>query len=55
MSGRTVEKIMAVCEAAKRYPKRFRHLVIEMDRTNRVDAPYRKLRQMEDDDSQLNR
>src|SRR5262249_2149519 len=53
MSGRTVEKIMALCEAAKRSPERFGPLVTEMDRTNRVDSPYRKLRQIEDEHRRL--
>ena len=53
MSGRTIEKIMAVCVAAQRDSKRFGPLVTEMDRTNRVDAPYRKLRQKEDEQRRL--
>jgi N6-adenosine-specific RNA methylase IME4/ParB-like chromosome segregation protein Spo0J len=48
-SGRTVEKIARVVEAAVREPERFGALVDEMDRTGKVDAPYRKLRQKEDE------
>src|SRR5215471_19099271 len=43
VSGRTIEKIAAVCEAARR-DERFRPLVEEMDRTQKVDRCYYELR-----------
>lgn len=49
-SGRSVEKIRAIMEAAERQPKRFQPLVEEMDRTGRVDGPYKTLRQWLDAD-----
>ena len=49
ISGRTVDKIAAVVEAAKREPKRFGHLVEEMDRTGKVNAAHRALRRAEDE------
>jgi hypothetical protein len=36
ISGRTVEKIAAVVEAAETQPEKFGHLVEEMDRTGKV-------------------
>jgi N6-adenosine-specific RNA methylase IME4 len=45
LSGRSVEKIRAIMEAARREPKRFAPLVEEMDRTRKVDGPYRTFRQ----------
>jgi len=42
-SGRTVEKINAVCEAAEKNPE-YAPLVEEMDKTGKVDGAYRKLR-----------
>lgn len=49
VSGRTVEKIAKVVEAAEAEPRRFRPLLDEMDRTGKVDGAYRKLRQMQDE------
>jgi N6-adenosine-specific RNA methylase IME4 len=49
VSGKTVEKIAAVIEAAKREPKRFGPLVEEMDRTGKVNAAHRELRRVEDE------
>jgi N6-adenosine-specific RNA methylase IME4 len=49
VSGRTVEKIKAVVEAADREPGRYGHLVQEMDRTGKVTGAYRKLRQARDE------
>jgi ParB/RepB/Spo0J family partition protein len=43
VSGRTVEKIAKVVEAAEREPEKFAPLVAEMDRTGRVDGASRKL------------
>lgn len=53
MSGRTVEKIAKVVEAAEREPDRFAPLVEEMDRTGKVDGAFRKLRQREDETRRL--
>jgi ParB family transcriptional regulator, chromosome partitioning protein len=44
ISGRSLEKIRAVVEAAERKPRKFGPLVPEMDRTRRIDGVYRKLR-----------
>jgi N6-adenosine-specific RNA methylase IME4 len=49
ISGRTVEKIAAVCDAAKKLPEKFAKLVAEMDRTGKVDGAYRKLKQAFDE------
>ncbi len=53
ISGRSLSKIRAVVEAAERTPKKFGPLVVEMDRTGRVDGAYRKLRQMQDEENTL--
>jgi hypothetical protein len=53
ISGRSLAKIQAIVEAADRNPKRFAPLVAEMDRNGRVDAVYRKLRQMQDQEKIL--
>ncbi len=50
ISGRSLSKIRAIMEAAERHPRRFRPLVEEMDRTGKVDGPYRTLRQWLDAD-----
>jgi N6-adenosine-specific RNA methylase IME4/ParB-like chromosome segregation protein Spo0J len=44
VSGRTVEKIAAVVAAAEAEPEKFSKLAADMDRSGRVDAPYRRLR-----------
>jgi ParB/RepB/Spo0J family partition protein len=44
VSGRTVEKIAAVVAAAEAEPEKYRKLAADMDRSGRVDAPYRRLR-----------
>jgi len=41
---RTLEKAEAVIEAAEREPEKFGKLREDMDRTNRADAPYRRLK-----------
>lgn len=48
MSGRTLEKAEAIVSAAKANPKLL-PLVEEMDRTENVDGPYRKLKQLQDE------
>ena len=49
VSGRTVEKIAAVVDAAEADPERFGHLTEEMDRVGKVNGAYRKLRQANDE------
>lgn len=49
VSGRTVEKIKAVVEAAEENPEKFGHLVDEMDRTGKVNGAHRKLKQANDE------
>src|SRR5262249_18383101 len=49
VSGRTIEKIAAVCDAARAEPARFGHLLNEMDRYRRVDRAYRALHRAQDE------
>ena len=44
VSGRTVEKIAEVCEAAEADPERYGKLLEDMDRTGRVTGPHRRLK-----------
>jgi ParB/RepB/Spo0J family partition protein len=44
VSGRTVDKIVEVCEAAEAEPEKYAQLVIQMDRTGKVDGVYKKLK-----------
>lgn len=44
VSGRTVDKIAAVVEAAEAEPERFGKLLSDMDRTGRVNGVYKRLR-----------
>jgi N6-adenosine-specific RNA methylase IME4 len=44
VSGRTLEKIVAVCDAAKAEPEKFGKLKEDMDRTGRVNGVFRRLR-----------
>jgi len=50
MSGRTLDKAVAVVEAAEADPDRFGRLVDDMDRTGRVDGVFRRLKVMEQAD-----
>ena len=50
VSGRTVEKIRDVVEAAESDAERFGHLVEEMDRTGKVTGAHRKLKQARDEE-----
>jgi N6-adenosine-specific RNA methylase IME4 len=50
VSGRSVEMIAAVVEAAERDPQRFGPLVEEMDRVRHIAGPYRKLNRALDGD-----
>jgi hypothetical protein len=49
VSGRTLEKARAVVQAAQCEPERFGSLVVEMDRTGKVNAAHRELRRVEDE------
>jgi N6-adenosine-specific RNA methylase IME4 len=53
ISGRSLAKIQVIVEAAERKPRRYGPLVAEMDRNGRIDAAYRKLRRMQDEDKRL--
>src|SRR5262249_6060856 len=53
ISGRTLEKIQAVVEAAEQQPRRFGPLIADMDRHGRIDVIYRKLRRMMDEEQRL--
>ena len=48
LSGRTLEKIAAVCEAAEAEPERFGKLAEDMDRNGRVNGPFKRLCNMRD-------
>ena len=43
LSGRTLEKIAAVCEAAVAEPAKYGKLAADMDRSGRANGPYRRL------------
>ncbi len=43
-SGRTMEKAAAIVEAAEAEPEKFGKLQADMDRTGRVDGPFRRLK-----------
>jgi ParB-like chromosome segregation protein Spo0J len=51
VSGKTVEKIAAVCDAAER-EARFRPLVVEMDRTGKVDRAYAELKRIQTEEAE---
>ena len=44
VSGRTLDKIADVCEAAEAEPEKYQALVAEMDKTRRVNGVHRKLK-----------
>ena len=44
VSGRTLEKIVAVVAAAEAEPEKYSRLVEAMDKTGRVNGPYKRLR-----------
>jgi N6-adenosine-specific RNA methylase IME4 len=44
VSGRTIEKIAAVVEAAKAEPEKFGKLLADMDRTGRVNGVFKRLK-----------
>jgi hypothetical protein len=49
ISGRTVEKIVAVCAVAEKEPKRFGHLKEQIDRPHGVDRTFHELRRAQDE------
>jgi N6-adenosine-specific RNA methylase IME4 len=51
VSGRTVEKISQVCEAAEADPGRFGKLKADMDRTGRVNGVHKRLKVMRQDEA----
>jgi N6-adenosine-specific RNA methylase IME4 len=46
VSRPTIDKIAAVCDAAQAEPEKFGKLAADMDRTGRVDGPYKRLKVM---------
>jgi N6-adenosine-specific RNA methylase IME4 len=46
VSGRTVEKIAKVVEAAEAEPEKYGGLLEDMDRTGRVDGPFKRLKKL---------
>jgi ParB-like chromosome segregation protein Spo0J len=52
ISGRTLDKIRAVVNAAEQEPERFGALVSEMDRTRKVDRVYAELRRVQVDEAE---
>ena len=49
VSGRTLEKMMTIVEAAEAHPRKFGHLNEEMDRTGKASRPYRELLRLKDE------
>jgi N6-adenosine-specific RNA methylase IME4 len=47
MARRTLEKAEAVVDAAEAEPEKFGKLLVDMDRTGRVNAPFKRLRVMQ--------
>jgi hypothetical protein len=47
VSGRTVEKMVAVAAAAEAEPEKYGKLLADMDRTGRADGPYKRLKNMQ--------
>jgi hypothetical protein len=43
ISGRTLEKARAIVNAAEAEPEKFGRLLADMDRTNKVNGPYKRL------------
>jgi N6-adenosine-specific RNA methylase IME4 len=50
VSGRTLEKMMAIVEAAEKHPRKFGHLKDEMDRKGKTSRPYRVLLRLKDEE-----
>jgi N6-adenosine-specific RNA methylase IME4 len=49
VSGRTLERMMAIVEAAEEHPKKYGCLKDEMDRTGKTSRPFRKLLRLKDE------
>jgi N6-adenosine-specific RNA methylase IME4/ParB-like chromosome segregation protein Spo0J len=49
VSGRTLEKMMAIADAAEKQPRKFTRLKEEMDRTGKVTRPFRELLRAKDE------
>ena len=49
VSGRTLEKMMAIVDAAEQHPRKFGRLIDEMDRTRKTSRPYRELLRLKDE------
>ena len=49
VSGRTLEKMMDIVDAAEKYPRKFGRLRDEMDRTSKVRRPYLELLRLKDE------
>ncbi len=49
VSGRTLEKMIAIVDAAEQHPRKFGHLIDEMDRTRKTSRPYRELLRLKDE------
>ena len=47
VSGRTLDKIKAVVDAAEKDPERFGRLLVEMDRSGKVDRSYYELKRIQ--------
>jgi ParB-like chromosome segregation protein Spo0J/N6-adenosine-specific RNA methylase IME4 len=50
VSGRTLEKMMAIVEAAEKHPRKFGHLKDEMDQKGKTSRPYRVLLRLKDEE-----
>ena len=49
VSGRSLEKMMAIVDAAEKHPRKFSRLKEEMDRTGKVTRPFRELLRAKDE------
>jgi ParB-like chromosome segregation protein Spo0J len=47
ISGKTIDKIAEVCDAARADPETYGHLVERMDRRNKVEPAYRKFKHLQ--------
>ena len=54
VSGRTLEKMMAIVDAAEQHPRKFGRLKDVMDRTGKTSRPYRALLRVKDELRVLN-
>ena len=49
VSGPTLQKMMAIVDAAERHPRKFAVFKEEMDRTGKVTRPFRELLRAKDE------